>query len=58
MQNFLNRPLKKNELIHHKNHDKTDNRIENLEIIDKISHGKLHTPKGSKVGVHSRIKNK
>lgn len=34
---------KKNELIHHKDEDKTNNRIENLELITRSEHAKHHS---------------
>jgi len=42
MENFLKRLLKKNEIIHHINGRKDDNRIENLEIISQKTHVYKH----------------
>ncbi len=38
---YLDRPLSPSEVIHHKNGKKTDNRIENLEIVTHADHRKL-----------------
>ena len=44
MEEKIGRPLKSNEDVHHKDGDKTNNDINNLEIIEHGTHQKLHMP--------------
>ncbi|WP_290756943.1 MULTISPECIES: HNH endonuclease [unclassified Exiguobacterium] len=42
MEMQLGRYLKSDEVVHHKNHTKHDNRISNLEVLDHAEHTILH----------------
>ena len=43
MENHINRKLEGNEIVHHKNGNRADNRIENLAIMGKRDHDRYHT---------------
>jgi|SRR5580698_541328 hypothetical protein len=34
--------LKKNQIVHHLNHNRTDNRIENLQVLTRRQHNHIH----------------
>lgn len=43
MEQQIGRPLRRDEQVHHINHDRLDNRIENLELVTSAEHGLRHT---------------
>ena len=42
IEKYINRKLESCEVVHHKNGNKLDNRIDNLEVINRRSHSKMH----------------
>ena len=43
MENFLGRLLDDSEVVHHLNGDGKDNRIENLSVMDRHEHARMHS---------------
>lgn len=43
MEAELRRPLREDEIVHHRNGDPTDDRVENLQLMTRAEHVRLHT---------------
>lgn len=49
MENHLGRLLEKNEIVHHKDHNKLNNNIENLQVMDRVEHNRMHGSTGRNI---------
>lgn len=56
MEQYLKRSLNHGEIIHHKNHNKSDNRLENLVLLSRVNHALLHHPNQKKLCVCATCK--
>lgn len=45
IENHLGRILNKNEVVHHKDGNKKNNNIDNLEVLDIVKHSRMHSNK-------------
>lgn len=49
MENHINRLLEPNEIVHHKDGNKHNNIISNLELMDSKEHNRMHSSKGRNI---------
>lgn len=51
MENKLDRLLRHSEIVHHRNGDRTNDRISNLEVLSNAEHSRLHARRAMPVRV-------
>lgn len=56
MGQHLGRKLKPTEIVHHKDENKLNNAIGNLEIVTRKSHKELHNPAGLRTETHKECR--
>lgn len=49
MENYLGRLLNSNEIVHHKDGNKHNNTLSNLELMDSKEHNRMHSSKGRNI---------
>jgi len=54
VENHIGRYLFQHEIVHHKNGDKLDNRLENLEVMLQSDHARMHRIKNRTCGLCNR----
>ena len=55
MEKYLGRYLQTKELVHHINHDRVDNRLDNLHLTNRAAHFKLHRLMAPDVDMSDRV---
>ena len=53
MEEYLDRTLETNEIVHHKDEDKRHNEVSNFELKDSITHAKHHSTPDTPLSVGS-----